>query len=50
MFYQINRKYIWVSDELSLDETVEFLIKKLAKPHEIIHREKYIKLVQNQKK
>ena len=50
MFYQVEKKYIWVSDELSLEQTVDFLIKKLAKPHEFIHREKYVKLVENQRK
>jgi hypothetical protein len=50
MFYQIDKKYIWVSDSFSIDETVEFLIKKLSPPNQKIQREKFVQLVLNQKK
>lgn len=50
MFYQIDKKYIWVSDSYTFDETVDYLIKILVKPNQKIERQKFIQLVSNQKK
>lgn len=50
MFYQIEKKYIWVSDSFSVNETVDYLIKKLVEPNTKIEREKFVQLVMNQKK
>ncbi len=50
MFYQIGKRHIWVSDEFSFEQTVEYLTKKLVKPNQTFQRAKIIKLVENQRK
>lgn len=50
MFYQIGKRHIWVSDEFSFEQTVDYLVKKLTMNNKLCHRAKIIKLVENQRK